>query len=103
MYGFKKHYKKEEYEELKKRYIALLEKEEAEEKANPTECEYECKYSKIEDIPILKEEPGRFVDKESEFYQKYKDKIERGDYFNPYDDMNRKRSRLTNKNDAFKI
>jgi len=104
LYGQKKFYTDEEIEELKKKYLKLLAKEETEEKANPKHSDYEFKKIKIEDSPIFKEEPGRFVDKDSEFYQKYKDKIENGDYLNPYDDMNTKSSKLVNKEeDRFKI
>lgn len=102
LYGYKKKYTAEEQEDLKKRLMEIIAREEAEEKANPKLKESEFKITKIEDSRLF-EEPGRFVDKNSEFYQKYKDKIDNGDYLDPFDDINTKRSRLTNKNDQFKI
>lgn len=102
LYGFKEEYTPEEIENLKKKLLEIIAREKAEEKANPKHSEYEFKNLKIEDSPLF-EEPGRFVDKNSEFYQKYKDKIENGDYFDPLDDMNTERSRLTKKDDEFKI
>lgn len=102
LFGFKTYYTNEEIEELKKKYLEIVKREEAEEKANLKHSQYEFKEINIENSP-LNEEPGKYVDKNSEFYQKYKDKIEKGDYLNPFDDMNTTRSRLKNKDDTFKI
>jgi len=102
LYGFKEDYTYQEIEDIKKKLKEIREREEAEEKANPKNSHYEFRKYKIEDSPLY-EEPGKYVDKNSEFYQKYKDKIENGDYLDPFDDMNTTRSRLTNKDDAFKI
>lgn len=97
IYGPKVKFSKEEVEEIKKKYKELIQKE-SEEQMNI----YEHTVSKEKKKIDIKEINGKYLDKDSEFYQKYKDKIENEDFWDPLDEMNYKRVRL-NKKDSNKL
>lgn len=94
LFSFKDSFTPAEREELLKKYTELIKKEYEEDKNTKKYEEYELKEKKEEDYWA---DPGEYVDKNSEFYEKYKDKIENEDYLDPLDEMNYKRKRITNK------
>jgi len=90
--GHKQHYNAEERKELLKIYSALCDQEKEDYKKQQNN-QYEYVKKKEEDLW----EQATFVDKNSEFYEKYKDKIENEDYLDIFDDINGDRKRIKNK------
>lgn len=93
----KTEYTESEIEELKKKYKELVDKEDEEYEKIASGMEsnyddYEYKEKKIEDWK-LEDEIAKEVDKNSEFYKKYKDKIANMDFLDPLDIMNVERAK----------
>ena len=90
-------YTESEIEELKQKYTELIEKETEENEKSASGIDsnyddYEYKEKKIEDWK-LEDEIAKEVDKDSEFYKKYKDKIANMDFLDPMDVMNIERAK----------